>query len=221
MHQTPKKIVYFFRHGQSEDNILPIFQALNSPLSELGKIQAERLAQRAVNLSFELFIASPLERSRQTAEIISQVTKKKVEYSDLFVELMKPSAVYGKAYTDQAAQNLWRSWEKSLHTTGVRIEDGENFDDLLVRIDQALLFLQNQTQTSIAVVTHGYFLRALILRVLFGGNFSGEILRNAHKMASMANTGITVLEYFETSESQPEWRLSIYNDHSHLADEVL
>ena len=34
--ETSAKVVYFVRHGQSEDNVAPVFQAPESPLSAVG-----------------------------------------------------------------------------------------------------------------------------------------------------------------------------------------
>ena len=31
-------------------------------------------------------------------------------------------------------QRTWRAWEHSLYTPGMRVEDGENYDDLLIRL---------------------------------------------------------------------------------------
>ena len=39
--ETSAKVVYFVRHGQSEDNIAPVFQSPDSPLSAVGR-QASR-----------------------------------------------------------------------------------------------------------------------------------------------------------------------------------
>lgn len=108
--------------------------------------------------------------------------------------------------------------EKSLHTHGIRVEDGENFDDLIVRADKALVFLQNMPEQSLVVVTHGYFLRTIVARVLLGELLSGEAFRNIQRTTSMENTGLTVLQYCESFEEKPAWRLWIYNDHAHLAD---
>lgn len=98
------------------------------------------------------------------------------------------------------------------------MEDGENFDDLIVRADRALEFLSNRKENPIVVVTHGYFLRTIIARVLIGRFLSGEIFRNFQRSAEMENTGLTVLKYRDRFEEKPAWRLWIYNDHAHLAD---
>lgn len=213
-----EKIVYFVRHGQSADNVAPVFQSPNSPLNEKGKKQAESIAQRVSKLSFDALIASPFERAKQTAEAIAKATGKRAEYSDLFVERVKPTYINGKPYTDEKANTLWREWEKSLYTPGTRAEGGENFDDLVARADKALTFLQNRTEQSLVVVTHGYFLRTIVARVLLGELLSGEAFRNIQRTAAMENTGLTVLQYSESFEEKPAWRLWIYNDHAHLAD---
>ncbi|HUC31510.1 MAG TPA: histidine phosphatase family protein [Candidatus Paceibacterota bacterium] len=211
-----EKTVYFVRHGQSADNISPVFQSPNSPLNEKGREQAKSIAARVSGLSFDALIASPFERAKETAEIISVATGKEPEYSDLFVERIKPTAINGKSYKDEAANILWRDWEKSLYTSGMHVEDGENFDAIIARADKALAFLRDRTEKSIVVVTHGYFLRTIIARVLIGDLLTGEIFKRFQHGASMENTGMSVLRYQSAFEQESRWRLWIYNDHAHL-----
>lgn len=61
---TTKKIVYFVRHGQSVDNAAPVFQSVNTPLSEKGQEQAKTLAKRLSELDFESLISSSLQRAK-------------------------------------------------------------------------------------------------------------------------------------------------------------
>ncbi len=211
-----EKIVYFVRHGQSEDNVAPIFQSPDSPLSAKGIEQAERIAERVSKLPFEALIASPYNRAKQTAEVIARETGKGLEYSELFVERIKPSYVNGKSYTDERASTLWQEWEKSLFKTGTRAEDGENFDDLITRADKALAYLSTRPEQSLIVVTHGYFLLTLVARVVLGDLLLSETYKCFQKIASMENTGLTVLRYHSGLETKPAWRLWIYNDHAHL-----
>lgn len=213
-----EKVVYLVRHGQSEENVAPVFQSPDSPLNETGKKQAELIAQRISKLSFDALISSPMVRAKQTAEVIAKATHKQAEYSELFVERIKPTSINGKPYTDKKADTLWREWEKSMYTPGLRVVDGENFDDLMARAENALAFLQNRTERSLVVVTHGYFLRAIIARILFGDFLSGAMFRNMQKAMATENTGLTVLHYRGGFEEHPAWRLWIYNDHAHLAD---
>jgi broad specificity phosphatase PhoE len=213
------KIVYFVRHGQSVDNAAPVFQSPDSPLSAKGRKQAESIAERVSKLSFDALIASPYERAKQTAEIIANTTGKHPEYSKLFIEKAKPTYVVGKPYTDEKANALWREWYKSLYTSNMRVEDGENFDDLIARADKALEFLRQRPEQSLVVVTHGFFLRMILARVLLGDLLSAETFSNISRSAATENTGLTVLQYLcQHPEEKSAWRLWIYNDHAHLAD---
>ncbi len=215
---STEKIVYFVRHGQSEDNAAPVFQALDSPLSEKGLEQAEFNAKRVSKIQFDKLIASPLKRAKQTAEAISKATGNPVEYSDLFVERVKPSSISGKPYTDPKASKVWRDWEESLTSTKNNVEEGENYRDIIHRADEALEYLLQLPEKTLVVVTHGYFLRTLVARVLFGNGLNADSFRHFQKVVSMENTGITVMVYEGAFEQEPCWRLWIYNDHAHLAD---
>jgi len=214
--QNPEKVVYFVRHGQSADNIAPVFQSPDSPLSEEGLKQAERIAQRVSKLSFDTLIASPFCRAKETAEVIAKATQKEPELSELFVERIKPSSINGKPYTDEKAQAIWKKWHETLITPELRVEDGENFSDIVTRADKALTFLSSRPEKSLVVVTHGYFLRTMVGRVLLGDSLTGEAFKNIQMHAEHENTGMTVLRYHGGFEKEPTWNLWIYNDHAHL-----
>lgn len=209
------KIVYFVRHGQSEANVLPIFQPLESPLSDVGKLQAQKIAERVANISFEALIVSPLVRTKETAEAITRATGKQPEYSELFVERVKPPELCGKPFSDPEASALWDKWKESLFTPGMRVDGGENFDDLDQRAELALDFLAKRPEKELVVVTHGFFLRTLMTKVLLGDALTPEACRSIQSRATMENTGITVLKHI-TDKGDPYWRLWIYNDHAHL-----
>jgi len=214
-----EKIVYFVRHGQSEDNAAPLFQGPQSPLSEKGKMQANFIAKRVCSLSFEALISSPLQRAKQTAEAIALSTHKQIDFSDLFVERVKPSEINGKPHPDKRASELWRDWEKSMSTPGLRVSDAENYDDIIIRADRALAYLYDRPEKILVVVTHGYFLRALVARVLLGDSLSAKSFKHFHTSVSgMENTGVSVLLYEGAFEQEPCWRLHAYNDHTHLAE---
>jgi broad specificity phosphatase PhoE len=217
--ETRAKVVYFVRHGQSEDNVAPVFQSPDSPLSAVGRQQAARIAARVAKLAFDVLLASPYRRAHETADVISTVTGKTPELCALFTERVKPTSVNGKPFTDAKADNVWRAWTQSLYTPGMRVEDGENYEDLLTRADAALALLQARAEPSLVVVTHGYFLRTMVARVILGAALSGEAFQHFHKVAAIENTGLTVLRYQAGFEEAPCWRLWIYNDHAHLADE--
>ncbi|HUD81684.1 MAG TPA: histidine phosphatase family protein [Patescibacteria group bacterium] len=213
-----KKVVYFVRHGQSVDNVAPVFQSADCPLSPKGQQQAKRIADRISHLPIEALVTSPLRRAHETAEVISGVIGIKADVSDLFVERIKPTGLEGKPWTDAKASALWREWGNSLFNSGDRVSDGENYDAIVARADRALEYLNNRAEHSIVVVTHGYFLRTIIARVLLGDTLTGDSHRRFQTLAAMENTGITVMEYRDAFEEELCWRLWTYNDHAHFAE---
>jgi broad specificity phosphatase PhoE len=138
------------------------------------------------------------------------------EYSELFVERIKPSRTGGKPYYDEEANALWRNWTASLYTPAMRVADGENFDDLIWRAYTALAFLKDRAEQSLVVVTHGYFLRTIVARVLLGDLLSGHAYRRFQRTTSVENTGLTVLRYHDAFEDEACWRLWTHNDCAHL-----
>lgn len=210
------KTVYLVRHGQSEDNAAPVFQAPDSPLSEKGKAQAERIAERASRISFETLVASPFRRARETAEAIAKATDKEPEYSELFTERLKPARINGKTFEDEEAGALWKQWQRGFYEHGIKVEDGENFADLVARADRALAYLAARPEGSLMVVTHGYFLRTMIARILLGDGLTPELFRTFQQRSEMENTGITVLRYEGGEGTGEGWELWVHNDHAHL-----
>lgn len=211
-----QKRIYLLRHGQSVDNTMPVYQSIHSPLSAKGKIQAKEIAKKLSKIDFDLLISSPYERAMQTAIKISEATGKEIEYSKLFTERKKPSSTEGKPYEDVEAKKKWQKWDSIAYTPGMKFEDGENYDDLLKRVRDALLFLINKNEQSIVVVTHGYFTRTIIARILTGEYLNGDILKNFQHHANTENTAVTIIERYEDAKDEYDWHLVTYNDHSHF-----
>jgi len=212
---SSEKIVYLVRHGESIGNITPVFQPLDSPLSDEGKRQANLIAERISNIEFEVLISSPLTRTKETSRFISKLTGKEIVFSDQFVERVKPTSITGKSTSDQRAMETAQRWKDSLFTPGIRVEDGENYDDVMLRADKALKFLVDRPERSIVVVTHGFFLSALVAKVLLDDQINGELFKLIHYKTETENTGLTALKYVKHKEKY-YWKVWILNDHSHL-----
>lgn len=223
MHLKPnssiEKIIYLVRHGESEENAAPVFQSPSAKLSAKGQQQAEFIAQRILSIPFDVLISSPLQRTRQTAEAISKATGRPVEFSELFVESIRPTSVHSKPYTDKQASEVWQKWCVSLANEGSeRAEDGETYEDVTRRADKALDYLLKRPEKTIIVVTHGHFLKTIIAKVILGETFTPDGLKNIERKMRTDNTGISVLAYESDYEKDPSWRLWVYNDHAHLGE---
>ena len=61
------------RHGETDFNAKRIFQGYGDiPLSDLGRRQSARVAERLMDMRFDVFYSSDVLRTMQTAEAISQ-----------------------------------------------------------------------------------------------------------------------------------------------------
>jgi valyl-tRNA synthetase len=85
----PVTTVGFVRHGEAENNVsLTVSNDIDRyPLTETGKKQIMELAEQLRGQQYERIIASPILRTKQTAEIISAVLGIPVEFDDRIKEV--------------------------------------------------------------------------------------------------------------------------------------
>lgn len=83
------RVVLLLRHGETELNRAGALRGrLEVPLSENGRWQARRLAERiAAEYVVERIVASPLRRTVETAEAVSRATTAAVELAPSFVDV--------------------------------------------------------------------------------------------------------------------------------------
>ncbi|MEI3402319.1 MAG: histidine phosphatase family protein [Clostridia bacterium] len=79
--------IYVVRHGQTDYNIKQVFQGhIDIPLNETGKKQAQEIALRFKDIDIDMILVSPLQRTIQTAEYISQVTDIPITVEERIIE---------------------------------------------------------------------------------------------------------------------------------------
>ncbi len=207
------KRVYFVRHGETVANQHKTLQDLTNPLTLEGERQALRVAERAVSLTIDFCVASDALRTRQTASSIADQIGKEFEYSPLFREWPVPSSFVGLPEDGEVYREYIQ--QRNAESTAWKLEDEESFEDRIVRVRNAMRFLENKDANDILVVTHGMFLKFLIGTVLIGQDMTREIWRAMSWNLTTTNTGITVCLV-----DGDRWRLLTWNDHAHFGDEV-
>lgn len=217
-----EKIVYLVRHGETEANAARMVQTgkyEDSPLSDLGRKQAEYIAIRAQELTVESVLASPFSRAQETACAVSEAISKPVETSELFRELRYPSELVGRETTDELFRKILHSLEDHSLDKEWRHSDEENPFEIYIRATRALKFLQHHLQKHIFVVTHGIFIKMLVASILMPEwQDAVKLFRYLRHAAFIANTGITIIEY-GTIAGHTHWRLCTLNDLAHLPRE--
>lgn len=206
------KKVYFVRHGESEGNVGIVVQNKDSALTEQGVEQAKIIAQRISKIDFDVLISSPYLRAKQTAQFISDITKKDFIESDLFIERVRPTEQIGYHKNSEAVLSIQKEYENAF-VANDKYEDGESFKEIHDRAQKALHFLENYDAEHIVVVTHGMFLRVICAVILLKQYITPETCFECMKTLKTKNTGVTVIE-----KDEDGWRLTVWNDHAHFAE---
>ena len=76
------KTIYLIRHGESEDNVSHVESRDHTPLSESGKKQAEKLAERFSSVPVDAILSSPFTRAHDTADAVAKAKGIEIEFSE-------------------------------------------------------------------------------------------------------------------------------------------
>ncbi|MGZ6971870.1 MAG: histidine phosphatase family protein [Thermoanaerobaculia bacterium] len=161
-------LVRIVRHGESEGNFAGSLQGsrLDTPLSALGRRQAECLAVRLAGEGIDAVWASTMIRARQTAAVVAAPLGLGVSLDADLVEF--DWGVWSGRPFDGAIEKevsgvrkRWRAGEAELAPSG-----GESPARAAVRADRFLARLRASGARAPLVVAHGRFNRILMTRLL-------------------------------------------------------
>jgi probable phosphoglycerate mutase len=212
------KTVYFVRHGETAFNKEKRFQDADTPLGARGVKQAEFVAKRFKTISIEAIIVSHMLRARQTAEAIARETGREIVESELFHEVLRPSAVRGKHWDDTSIAEIVSQFHRYFGDEVNKHSDEENFYDVKRRALAALRFIEARPESSICVVTHGMFLKALMSVMMRDENTDHDFFMSINSFHYPSNTGITKCEWGRFRDG--EWTLHTWNDDAHLGEVI-
>lgn len=212
-----RKIFYFVRHGESIMNAKGLRQGPDGSLSEKGVEQAHITGERLKMHPIEAVIASPFERTKETAETINEHLKKPLRYSPLLIERRNPSEIVGKSVRDPEIGKIIDIIDKSYHDDNFRYSDEENFADLKERAKKALEFLAIQPEKTLLVVTHSIFLKMIVAYIVEGEKLNASLYNKLSFLNSSNNASITICEYrkgFFLPRSKKGWKLLIWDEYT-------
>ncbi len=148
-------IIYMVRHGQTDYNKKRIMQGTsNIPLNEEGVRQAFEAKEKLKGIYLDICISSPLKRTLQTAQIITD-NKCKIILDDLLIE-RNMGNFEGKAYQLYQKYDFW-NLKTNLNYNGV-----ETVRDIFTRTKKFLDKIKDEYKDeTILIVSHHAVLRAL------------------------------------------------------------
>lgn len=159
--------LYILRHGQTEWNVAQRMQGRrDSPLTELGRGQVDLHGRTlAREGGVDAIVASPLGRTRDSAERVNVHLGVPVRYQD---SLMERDCGLWSGLTlseiEAAYPEEWRA--RSADPYFHRPPEGENLEDMEARVGSLLDALCTGSERRLALVTHGVMSRVIIRRLL-------------------------------------------------------
>ncbi len=182
--------LFLIRHAQTVWNRDRRYQGWqDSPLSEVGRAQAEAVARALSREPLKAVYASTLGRARETAEAIAAQHGLAVRTDADFRE-MAFGDWEGLCFEDCKAQDpdRYRLWAHEPHRF-VPPGEGETLDDVRTRVLAGLERLRREHDgQSVCLVAHGISARIIILEAL---GLPLERIWSIH----LASTGISELEF--------------------------
>jgi len=190
------------RHGQSESNRSGLWQGQgDSPLSEEGRLQAGALAYRLESRTYDLVMASDLQRALHTAEMLSNEVEIDPAWRELDIGDWE-----GRSQEDVAAEDA-EVLAAVRRGEDVKLGGGESLQEFDARVGAAFEKLQARLgpDDRAMVVAHGGVIASLTRHVL------GQARTFWSGFGPLENTSLT---HFRVHESGP--MLISYNDATHL-----
>lgn len=203
--------ILLVRHAEAFGNEQRVFQGhLNGDISENGRRQLERLAERFRDIPFDAIYSSPLQRAYKTAEAVNLYHQLPIATRD---DLMEINAGHweGHKFADLPTlfpeeNRLWVENPGSFCVIG-----GESMRHVYDRMWRAVTeIVHDHPNETVSVVSHGCAIRNLLCRA------KGLPLERLSEIDWCDNTAVSVIEFDEAMHSN----VLVMNDASHLGEEL-
>jgi broad specificity phosphatase PhoE len=189
-------MIILVRHGQTDLNVARIVQPADTPLSERGIHQAERVGARLAELGAKSVLSSDFPRARMTADAVVAATGAPLELLDLLQE-RNFGRLRGRAYAEVG---------QDIFAPDYAPPGGETWAEFDARVAQAWACVRAHAALAalpLVVVTHGLVCRSI----------AHQFLRLPAGVAAperWGNTSVTICE------TEPPHAVSVLNSVAHL-----
>jgi probable phosphoglycerate mutase len=163
-------MVYFVRHGETILTPSRKFSgtgSLDPELTSDGLAQAELVAKEVAKLDVDVVIASPLKRTKQTAEAISRATGVEIIFDEAWFELS-----YGEwdgRSVEEVRSESPDEYQAWINSSSYAPPGGESYDEAAIRVDDALeAILASYPGKKVLVVSHNGVIKSAINLALGG-----------------------------------------------------
>lgn len=147
--------IYLIRHGQTIGDVEDRYGgAYDDELTDEGKSQAQKLADKLSDSGIQILFCSPLKRAQQTAEILKAKLGCEIKTVHDLRERNKNGILTGM--TKSEAKTKYPELVEKLKDYRSQIEGAESQDDFAERIKNAFNeIVSSENYSTIGIVTHG------------------------------------------------------------------
>ena len=129
-------------------------------LNDEGRAQVQQLAERFSGVKLDALYSSPLQRARETAEVVARVAQLEIRQSAAFNEI-DFGEWSGKSFESLGRDERWRRF--NTQRSMAMIPGGETFLDAQARAVNELEKLRQQHgDARVAIVTHADIIKAVV-----------------------------------------------------------
>jgi probable phosphoglycerate mutase len=189
--------IYLLRHGETELNAARILQPPDTPLSERGTLQAERLARRLARVGLTRVLVSDLRRAEMTAEAVARAAGAPLLRDPDLAE-RNFGELRGRPYAELGLDPF---------APGYTPPGGESWETFHARVERVWGRVDTAARAAggpIAVVTHGLVCHSVVSRhARLAPGLALDGLR-------WRNCSVTVLE------DEAPWRVTLLDCVAHL-----
>jgi broad specificity phosphatase PhoE len=188
------------RHGESRSNAHPEAVALpeeeGDRLTERGRAQSEAAAAALRETGATRLLTSPMRRATESAAVIAQALGLEVEVDPEIHEL-RESHGFGTLSPEEQKLRRWSVWmAEHGDDPGYSFEGGESFNQVRARVRAFQRRMAGSPERTVIAVTHGIFLRFLLVDVIWGDRFGAADVERLWLIRTI-NGGISVFEHGE------------------------
>ncbi len=210
-------IISFVRSGESEDEVLNRHQRDSTQLSLLGEKEVLLLSRNLMFQKFDYVLSSPLERAKQTVEILAGASSE-IIFDQNLSEIREPSELVGELKNDPAFATTRYLLKSKWSYPAWRFSDEENFQDVKRRAESVIKNLiknydssVNQENKKLLIVSHERFLTMLFLVMTLGKSVTAKEYQQFILTTALPHSSLTICTYVNST-----WKMNVFADLKHL-----
>ncbi|MCX8130658.1 MAG: histidine phosphatase family protein [Clostridia bacterium] len=205
-----KTRLIFVRHAEAEGNVIRRFHGwTDSPITEKGHIQAQKVAERLKDIPIDIIYSSSLKRTLQTCEYIAKAKNLPIIRTDQMKEI-NGGDWEGRRWDE--LPGLWPeeydTWENKPHAH--KMPNGENMEEFQRRLlNEVKRIIKENKGKNICIVTHGTAIRSMMC------SFHNCSLEKMIDIPWYDNTSVTIIDYEDDN-----FNVVLEGDAGHLGKEL-